>query len=65
MTETAASKSYQQRDIDRLGVEGVIKEIKDRVEETNVYISVDIDVLDPAFAPGMSHLPPWNPILII
>jgi agmatinase len=44
------------RDIDRIGVEGVIKRIKDRVGQSNVYISVDIDVLDPAFAPGMSHL---------
>lgn len=43
------------RDIDRIGVEGVIKRIKDRVGQSNVYISVDIDVLDPAFAPGISH----------
>lgn len=40
------------RDIDRLGIDGVIKMIKDRVGDTKVYISVDIDVLDPAFAPG-------------
>jgi agmatinase len=40
------------RDIDRLGVHGVIEKLKDRVAGTNVYISVDIDVLDPAFAPG-------------
>lgn len=41
------------RDIDRIGTAGVIQMIKDRVA-TKVYISVDIDVLDPAFAPGMS-----------
>lgn len=40
------------RDIDRLGPDGVIKKIKDRVGDSKVYISVDIDVLDPAFAPG-------------
>ena len=40
------------RDIDRIGVDGVIKKIKERVQDTNVYISVDIDVLDPAFAPA-------------
>lgn len=40
------------RDIDRIGVSGVIEKIKERVAGSRVYISVDIDVLDPAFAPG-------------
>ena len=40
------------RDIDRLGVSGVIETLKKRVAGTKVYISVDIDVLDLAFAPG-------------
>lgn len=33
---------------------GVIEILKERVGNSKVYISVDIDVLDPAFAPGMS-----------
>jgi hypothetical protein len=40
------------RDIDRLGTDGVIRKLKDRTADSKVYISVDIDVLDPAFAPG-------------
>jgi agmatinase len=40
------------RDIDRIGIDGVIHKLKERVAGTKVYISVDIDVLDPAFAPG-------------
>lgn len=40
------------RDIDRISVSGVISKLRDRVAGTKVYISVDIDVLDPAFAPG-------------
>ena len=40
------------RDIDRIGVNGVIQRLRDRVAGSRVYISVDIDVLDPAFAPG-------------
>jgi agmatinase len=43
------------RDLDRLGTEGIIARIKDRVGDSAVYISVDIDVLDPAFAPGMPY----------
>ena len=44
------------RDLDRLGVQGVIEILKNRVADTNVYVSVDIDVLDPAFAPGKLNL---------
>ncbi|KAI8961963.1 arginase family protein [Daldinia sp. FL1419] len=40
------------RDIDKIGTAGVISQIKDRVGDSKVYISVDIDVLDPAFAPA-------------
>jgi len=40
------------RDIDKIGVAGIIEKLKARVGESNVYISVDIDVLDPAYAPG-------------
>lgn len=43
------------RDIDKIGAQGIIDSIKDRVGENRVYISVDIDVLDPAFAPGRSN----------
>ena len=37
------------REIDTIGTEGIIKKIKDRVGTTNpVYLSIDIDTLDPA-----------------
>ncbi|MDQ6688378.1 MAG: agmatinase, partial [Actinomycetota bacterium] len=39
-------------DIDELGTRGVIEKVQQRVGERPVYVSVDIDVLDPAFAPG-------------
>ncbi|KAF2755402.1 Arginase/deacetylase [Pseudovirgaria hyperparasitica] len=50
------------RDIDRIGIQGVIETLKARVGSTNVYISVDIDVLDPAFAPatGTSEVGGWT-----
>ncbi|RFU22223.1 agmatinase [Geodermatophilus marinus] len=40
------------REMDDIGVRGVVERIRARVEERPVYVSVDIDVLDPAFAPG-------------
>ena len=39
-------------DIDVLGIAGAVDVIRQRVGDTPVYVSVDIDVLDPAFAPG-------------
>lgn len=41
------------REIDTIGTEGIIKKIHDRVgHEHPVYLSIDIDTLDPAFAPA-------------
>jgi len=50
------------RDIDRIGIEGIINRLKERVGDTNVYVSVDIDVLDPAFAPatGTAEVGGWT-----
>ncbi|KAH7395277.1 arginase family protein [Phaeosphaeria sp. MPI-PUGE-AT-0046c] len=50
------------REIDRLGIQGVIDRLKKRVAGTKVYISVDIDVLDPAFAPatGTAEVGGWS-----
>jgi len=41
------------REIDTIGMNGIIKKIHERVGTTNpVYLSIDIDTLDPAFAPA-------------
>ena len=40
------------RDIDRIGVDGIVERVVERVGDHPVYISIDIDVLDPAFAPA-------------
>jgi agmatinase len=39
-------------EMDDIGARGVIQRIHERVGQRPVYLSVDIDVLDPAFAPG-------------
>ncbi|KAF2234597.1 Arginase/deacetylase [Viridothelium virens] len=50
------------RDLDKIGVDGIIEKLKERVAGTKVYITVDIDVLDPAFAPatGTSEVGGWT-----
>ena len=39
-------------DFDTLGIAGVIEQMLERVKGKAVYVSIDIDVLDPAHAPG-------------
>lgn len=50
------------RDIDKIGVQGIIDKLKERVGSTPVYVSVDIDVLDPAYAPatGTAEVGGWT-----
>lgn len=46
------------RDIDHRGTQGIVEQIKNRVGKKMVYISVDIDCLDPGFAPGTGTVEP-------
>jgi agmatinase len=39
-------------EVDSIGLGGVVERIRERVEDRPVYLSIDVDVLDPAFAPG-------------
>lgn len=50
-------------DIDELGVSAIIRQIRDRVGDMPVYLSVDIDTLDPGFAPGTGTMESggWTP----
>ena len=39
-------------EIERIGIDGVVAAIRERVRDQPLYVSIDIDVLDPAHAPG-------------
>ena len=39
-------------EVERIGIDGVVAAIRERVQDRPVYASIDIDVLDPAHAPG-------------
>ena len=41
-----------------IGAPKVAERIKNKVGDNPVYVSVDIDVLDPAFAPGIPFFSP-------
>ena len=39
-------------ELERIGVDEVVNRVRERVGDAPVYVSIDIDVLDPAHAPG-------------
>ncbi len=45
-------RTIRTTDVDNMGVPAVIEAIHERIDDLPVYVSIDIDVLDPAFAPG-------------
>ena len=45
-------RTIRATDLPTIGIGGAIEAIRERVGDLPVYLSVDIDVLDPAFAPG-------------
>ena len=49
---TLGFKVIGAHDMDDMGWRGVVEQIKARVGDRPTYVSLDIDVLDPAFAPG-------------
>lgn len=44
--------TFRASDLDTLGVEEIVGRILARTADSPVYLSIDVDVLDPAFAPG-------------
>jgi agmatinase len=45
-------QTIEAADLDKVGIENVAERIAERVRGVPVYVSIDIDVLDPAYAPG-------------
>jgi agmatinase len=54
LTDDAALgfRSVSAMDLERIGVDGVVARIRERAGGAPLYLSIDIDVLDPAHAPG-------------
>jgi agmatinase len=50
--EALGFKIVHSMELETIGISGVVSRIRERVADAPVYISVDIDVLDPAHAPG-------------
>jgi guanidinopropionase len=48
-------------EFEEIGTRGVIESVRERVGDAPVYITFDLDSLDPADAPGVSNLEPGYP----
>ena len=46
----------EKEEVDEVGVDAVVAEIRERAGDLPVYVSFDLDVLDPAAAPAVSNL---------
>ncbi|KAF9558330.1 agmatinase [Agrocybe pediades] len=50
--DNSGFKRIEAREIDTIGTDGIIKKIRETVGDRPVYLSIDIDSIDPAFAPA-------------
>lgn len=50
--------SLTARDVDTMGIKAMARKIKETVGDAKVYISFDIDAIDPAYAPGTGTVEP-------
>ena len=51
---------YTPEDVSCLGVEKIIQETMDYIGTENIYLSLDMDALDPAYAPGLGTPEPFG-----
>ena len=45
-------------EFDEIGVKDVVRELHEKIGDAPVYITFDLDVLDPSIAPGVSNIVP-------
>ncbi|KAL0577234.1 hypothetical protein V5O48_004753 [Marasmius crinis-equi] len=50
--DASGFQRIEAREIDTIGTDGIIKKIRETVGHNPVYLSIDIDSIDPAFAPA-------------
>ncbi len=51
---------YTPEDVSAFGVEKIIQETMDYLDTENIYLSLDMDALDPAYAPGLGTPEPFG-----
>lgn len=53
-------KYFSSFDIKEIGVEETLNKVLNFVQSNNIYLSLDVDVVDPSFAPGVGNPEPFG-----
>ncbi len=53
-------KYYTSDDVREIGIKQIVSEIKEYLDCRKIYLSLDMDVLDPAYAPGLGTPEPFG-----
>ncbi len=61
----AGYRVIEMEEFDEIGVDAVVKEIREKIGDTPVYITLDLDALDPSIAPGTTLPEPGSTGLIM
>ena len=56
----AGVKVYSSQEIYQKGINKIIDEITHEITDKSIYLSIDIDVLDPSYAPGTGTIEPFG-----
>ena len=65
IVDTSTLKIFTVDDVNKIGMQKVIGEALDYLDTQNIYLTIDMDVFDPAYAPGVGNpeyfgLTPWQ-----
>lgn len=53
-------KYYDMATVNEMGMKTLLEDVMDELGEARLYLSVDMDVLDPAYAPGVGNPEPYG-----
>lgn len=56
----AGIKYYSNDDVFEMGIREIIKETKEYLDSDHIYLSLDMDAIDPAFCPGLGTPEPFG-----
>ena len=57
-SNTTGYRIIEMDEFDEIGVKDVVRELQEKIGDAPVYITFDLDVLDPSIAPGVSNIVP-------
>jgi agmatinase len=60
LSEAAGLKYYDTKMLEELGMQMLLEDVKELLTSKKIYLSIDMDVVDPASAPGVGNPEPYG-----